>query len=141
MSICTRQERFCFRKDKSDNHQKIRLLPYTIERCTIWYTEEEEEEEEEEEDNGDDDDDDDDDDDYDYDDDGDDDGGDGDDDDGGGGDDDDDDDMIYMGEISARMGIASPPSHKHKIIFMRKKDLSRASSPPAGSPPVNLSMI
>ena len=50
MSICARQERFCFRKDKSDKHQKIRPLPYTIERCTIRYTEEEEKKEEEEED-------------------------------------------------------------------------------------------
>ena len=50
MSICARQERFCFRKDKSDKHQKIRPLPYTIERCTIRYTEEEEKKEEKEED-------------------------------------------------------------------------------------------
>ena len=58
MSICARQERFCFRKDKSDKHQKIRPLPYTIERCTIRYTEEEEKKEEEEEEEDDDDDDD-----------------------------------------------------------------------------------
>ena len=42
MSICARQERFCFRKDKSHKHQKIRPLPYTIETCTIRYTEDDE---------------------------------------------------------------------------------------------------
>ena len=52
MSISARQERFCFRKDKSDKHQKIRPLSYTIERCTIGYTKDEEEEEEDDDDGG-----------------------------------------------------------------------------------------
>ena len=135
MSISARQERFWFRKDKIDKHQKIRPLPYTIERCTIRYTKEEEEEEEVVEED--------------------------DDDDGGGGGDGDggDDDvvvvtttttttttmmMIWFIWVRSRLelGIVSPPSHKPDTIFMRKKDLSRASqADPAGSPPVNLSMI
>jgi len=48
MSICARQEPFCFRRDKNDEKRKIRSLPYTIQRCPTWYTEDEEEEEEEE---------------------------------------------------------------------------------------------
>ena len=47
MSICARQEPFCFRRDKNDEKRKIRSLPYTIQRCPTWYTEDEEEEEEE----------------------------------------------------------------------------------------------
>ena len=44
MSICARQEPFCFRRDKNDEKRKIRLLLYTIQRCPTWYTEDEEEE-------------------------------------------------------------------------------------------------